>query len=383
MKKTLQSSNVPLRSRIIIPIAVIFATALSAGYMSLALTNKNLDRLSVKSGEAESPSKLDVITIKDSICIDCFDVKPMIDAIKKQKVSITSERELEISSDEGKELIKKYAIKKIPTVIVSGEIERDQALKDFFAKAGEIKDGAFIMTKIGNPYISAETGEPKGRVDLILVTDTSCTNCFDPNVYVNAVKTQLGMAIDSQDSVDASSPEGKRVINKNEIKNVPTVIITGDLESYPILNQIGNINDGIFVLTKVSPPYREISSGKVRGMVDATIISDKSCTECFDANSFEQVIGNFGIKFRDKKSLDIESVEAKKTIEKYKIGQIPVIIMTGDPGAYENLTKIWPGIGTVENGSAYVLREGVKQLGVYKDLASGKIISPEPGSAGQ
>lgn len=376
IQKTFAKANIPLKFWLIVPISIIFAVALSAGYLTLAFTNKNLDNLIAAAEDAKNPSNLDIVVIKDPLCFDCFDIKPVIDAVKKQKVNITSERELELSSDEGKELIKKYAIKKIPTVIVSGEIDKDQALKDLFAKTGEIKDGVFVLTKIGNPYVSAENGEPRGRVYVILVEDKSCPQCFDPNIYINSFKTQLGMAIDSQENVDISTKEGKMVVNKNGITSVPSVVITGDIESFPILNQIGKINEEIFVLTKVNPPYKEIESGKVRGIVDATIISERSCTECFDANSFEQIFGNFGIKFREKTDQDIESADGKKTIEKYRIEQIPTIIMTGDVGAYENLTKLWSNIGTVENGSEYVLREGVKQLGAYKDLISGRIVQP-------
>lgn len=374
IKKTFAKANIPLKFWLIVPIAVIFAVASSAGYLSLALTNKNLDKLIAATEEAENPSNLDIVVIKDPLCFDCFDIKPVIDAVKKQKVNIISEREVESSSDEGKEFIKKYAIKKIPTVIISGEIEKDQPLKDLFAKAGEVKEGAFILTKIGNPYVSAETGDPRGRVDVILIQDKSCPQCFDPNTYINAFKAQLGMAIENQDSVDVSSQEGKSIVSTNGITSVPTIVITGDLESYPVLNQIGKIEGEIFVLSKANPPYREIASGRVRGMVDATIISDISCAECFDANSFEQIFGGFWIKFREKKSLDVESADAKKTIEKYAIVQVPMIILTGDVEAYENLTKLWPNIGTVEDGSTYVLREGVKQLGAYKDLASGQVV---------
>lgn len=369
--------NYSLSVWLLVFFAIIYSVALSVSYVSMAITNKNLDKIKFAKDEAERPSNINITVIKSKSCQECFDASPFVEAIKKQKVKVVSEKEIDFSSEEGKELVKKYSITKIPAVIISGEIERDRVLKDYLGKAGEIKDGIFILKNIGNPYVSADTGEVKGKVKLMVVIDKSCSICFDSSAYANIMKRQLGMFIEKEEMFDIASKEAREIVKKNDITGVPAIVLSGDLLSYPALNQIGVIKNGNFVLNKINPPYREIKSGKIRGKVDAAVISDKSCAGCFDVKNYDQVFGGFGIKFGQKINYDAQDAAGKKMIKKYNIKLLPTIILSGDVLAYEQLVKIWnnAGIGSVE-GTDYVLREGVKQLGAYKDLESGNIVNP-------
>ena len=75
--------------------------------------------------ELERPAEIQIITITDTNCADCFITSTIVDAIKNANVEVTSEEEIEYTEDTAKTLIEKYNIEKIPTVIVTGEINKE------------------------------------------------------------------------------------------------------------------------------------------------------------------------------------------------------------------------------------------------------------------
>src|SRR3989338_11653147 len=74
--------------------------------------------------ESVKPAKLQLTIIEDKTCKDCFDITDTVDSIKGTNVEITKEEKLDFSSAKG--LVKKYGIKKIPTIIVAGEIKKNK-----------------------------------------------------------------------------------------------------------------------------------------------------------------------------------------------------------------------------------------------------------------
>ncbi len=223
--------------------------------------------------KAARPAKLEVTILKDQNCQECFDPTPFIEAIKKENIKITQEKNIDIASNEGQELIKKYSIAKAPTVIITGEIEKNEALKNIWPKLGEVKDGVFILRNAGTPYVLISSGEIKGKVKLIEIVDSKCKECFD--------------------------------VSQNEV-----------------------------------------------------------------------ILKNYGVYLEDVKAFDLSLAEGQKLVKDYNINLLPTIILTGDLGDYADLNAVWPQVGTIEKDGAYVLRQGVKQMGTYKDLTTGKIITP-------
>lgn len=91
------------------------------------------------------------IYLTDNSCTECYDVI----AIQKQTfqalgVNFVNEISVDISTAEGQELLDKYAIESVPTIILSKDMSVYAQLIKVWDKAGTIaKDGSYIFRKLG------------------------------------------------------------------------------------------------------------------------------------------------------------------------------------------------------------------------------------------
>ena len=81
-----------------------------------------------------------------------FDISPVIAYVKNSNVNATRENSVEFDSKEGKGLISKYKIKKVPSLIITGEIGKVKI------EGLEKSQDALIFTEIPPPFTNPETG---------------------------------------------------------------------------------------------------------------------------------------------------------------------------------------------------------------------------------
>jgi len=273
MFKKNKKKSLSLNYRFTIVLAVVIAISVSMGIMISARTNTVVDQKIAETKESIRPADLEIISIVDSNCDDCFSLSPLIEGIKQMNVNITTEKTLQFSEQEANDLVVKFNIEKVPVLIIKGEIEKDKTLADYLGKIGKIEDNTFILTKVLAPYVATDTGE-------------------------------------------------------------------------------------------------------VKGLVELTMITDRDCKECYDVTVHEKILRNFGINTNNGQVTEIDFPDAQKLIKKYNITLVPTIIITGDVSDYPSLQKIWTKVGTIEEDGSYIFRQGVKQMGSYKDLSTGKVIKP-------
>ncbi len=109
-------------NQIKINLAVILGIVLVINLFLISdLNNKTKNKVE-EIKELTRPVDLKLVVIEDKNCKDCFDLTPVIDSIKNSNTNILREETRDIK--EAKELIEKYSIEKIPTIILSGEIDR-------------------------------------------------------------------------------------------------------------------------------------------------------------------------------------------------------------------------------------------------------------------
>src|SRR3989344_5854722 len=84
-----------------------FILILAATLLGLALNLQSVSVINQKdktAKEAEQPAELALTALIDSNCLECNSLKPLIDAIKAKNVSVSSEKTVEATSEEGKAL---------------------------------------------------------------------------------------------------------------------------------------------------------------------------------------------------------------------------------------------------------------------------------------
>ncbi|MCH8003242.1 MAG: hypothetical protein IH934_01315 [Nanoarchaeota archaeon] len=336
----------------------------------LAFGLKNTAKAKIEEAEELTrPAEIQLTVIENTACTDCFDLSQILNSIKNNKVKITNEESLDLNSAKAKDLINKYNIKRIPTVLVFGEIEKSGNL-------GLKKESdALIFTGIKAPYFDTSSNEIMGRVSLTYINDATCGNCTDLSIFVRQLK-QLGVAITDEKVVDIKNADS--LISKYSLDKVPSLIISSDLSAYEDITkdwqQVGTVeNDGSYIFRTISPPYFDLNKNKVVGLVDVTYLSDKSCLDCYDVEIHRQILSNprgINININSEKKIDISDDEGKELVEKYSITKVPTIILSSDFSDYPS-AKSFGNFFTVEDDGSYVFRslEAMGKNIVYKDLS--------------
>ncbi len=338
--------------------------------------SKDLKKSTAEEMEKLRPGKIELISIKNSKCNDCFDVTPVIRQIKSSNVNVTNEKTLEFNSKDGKEIISKYKIEKIPSVVVIGEIDKVNS------QGLEKKEKALLIKNIGQPYTDVATGKIEGRVTLYVLKDTDCTKCNNMTALINQIKA-AGVKIYEEKNIATNSNEGKELINKYGIDFVPTLLLSKEAVAYEVMqrawSQVGTKEiDGSYVLRLVYPPFINLTTGKFMGLVNIIYLTDNSCTECYDVKLHKQIISSpqsFAISLDKEETIDISDVKGKELVAKYNITQVPATILSGEVDVYP-ASKALKQFFTAEKDGAYVFRR-VNLLGTYKDLTTNQVVKAQ------
>lgn len=101
--------------------------------------------------------------LSDQTCSNCYDVTLHETALKNLGVDTSKSETYDVSSEQGKALISKYGITKVPTVIITGEISEYSALVETWPTVGVVEsDGAYLFTgmdSMGGYYKDLKTGK--------------------------------------------------------------------------------------------------------------------------------------------------------------------------------------------------------------------------------
>ncbi|HJO01556.1 MAG TPA: hypothetical protein QF458_01410 [Candidatus Woesearchaeota archaeon] len=222
--------------------------------------------------------KVSSIIISDNNCAVCTDLGLVLQNLKQSGVFVDKEEEFDFSGAKAKALIGNLDIEKLPALLLSDDIEAYPDIAQSMDQAGLKKQDYYIIESQA-PYVEAESGKIRGTVDLILLDDSSCSECYDVEIH-KSILARLGLAIGEEETIDTSSEQGKQLISQYNLESVPTIILTGDLEVYENLDnvwpQVGTVeDDGAYVFREItamgqSIVYRDVDTGEIKGTTSAT-----------------------------------------------------------------------------------------------------------------
>ncbi len=229
----------------------------------------DFERQAAAAEEAARPAEFDLIIITASDCDNCYNLTPVVDSFKSRGVKIKSEKIVDFSDEQAKDIIAKYKVTKVPTFIATGEVDKDQELRVLLDRAGVVNGNTFVFTDTPAPYIETNSGEIRGLFNLIYLTDESCEQCYNVSVH-KSILTRFGLRPVEETSYDISSGEGRRLVRQYNIDKVPTIILDGDMTAYNGFDarwqQVGTIEeDGKYVFRQVQimGTYKDLQTQKV------------------------------------------------------------------------------------------------------------------------
>ena len=322
---------------------------------------------------ASVPPAFEMVVLKDDSCFDCFNVTPVVDQINSMKVNVTSFKSVPYNQEEGSALVTKYSVKHVPSVLLIGAPEK------FTLTGFERVDDALVLKEVRPIYIEAATGKQRGRVNITIITAAACKDCFDVVPLVKQLKALV--ALRGETRLDVSSVAAKKLIKEYNITTVPALILSKDAGEYKAITdewpKVGTIeSDGVFVVRKIPPPYVEVATGSVKGMVSVTYLEDASCKECYNVTLHRGVLAQVGIAPEKESTVDVSSVAGKALVSKYHIEAVPTIIISSDAKEFEIFTSVWLQVGSEEDDGSYVFRN-IDAIGgiAYKNMTSGRVMN--------
>ncbi|MDO8581617.1 MAG: hypothetical protein Q7S16_01965 [bacterium] len=243
-----------------------------ANLVLLFPNTKKLLNIATEKEQAKPPT-FAFTTIAPENCPECFTVTPLIDALKKQNVSVGSERFLSASDPEATQLMAQYKIEKLPTLIIKGDFGKQEELKKQLETIGTVADDTFVWTSVQPPYKEIATGNIRGKFSVTYITDTTCKTCYDVMRHQQAM-ANLGLKAVDDSVVDIRSTEGKKLQKQYTLTAVPTIILTGDLGEYDSLKAVWQSvgtqeKDGAYVFREngialaAMGAYRNLKTGKI------------------------------------------------------------------------------------------------------------------------
>lgn len=115
--------------------------------------------------------QFEITYLTDDTCTDCYAVRLHDLALQNLIMAPTSSSTYDISSAEGKKILRDYKIQYVPTIILRGDLNAYQNFPSLWATVGTIeKDGAYVFRENGlefmGKYKNLWTGKvitPKGQ----------------------------------------------------------------------------------------------------------------------------------------------------------------------------------------------------------------------------
>ena len=226
--------------------------------------------------------------------------------------------------------------------------------------------------------LSNTTNTDLPKISYVYIKDSTCIECADLAPLITQLNSS-GIIFKDQKVIELK--DAKNYINKYNLTKVPVIIFSKGFGEYDIIKQtdwtsIGTIeSDGSYIFRLIPPPFRDIVTNEVKGLVDVTYLADKSCNICYNVTLHKTTLLRLGVYIKSENLLDISSTDGQFLIKKYNITLVPTIILSSNAKDYSSLNQAWSQVGSIETDGTFVFRD-LSLLNIpYKDLYSNKIIN--------
>jgi len=198
----------------------------------------------------------------------------------------------------------------------------------------------------------------------------TCQNCFDIQKVIKTLDARYDIKYASN-NIAYNDPLSHNYIKLYDIKNLPAIVVSGDVNNKDITSawQILSTRNknGHIIIGSLLPDY-SIADKKVKGLIDAVLLKDATCKNCFDTNEYIAILQRSGIVFNSIKTYDIASAQGKALVKKYSIVKIPAVLLSPNAGDYPRFTSSWKQVGNVGKDGWFIFRNVEKFNPKYEKI---------------
>jgi hypothetical protein len=209
----------------------------------------------VETATGKTRGIVDATVIVDSNCTQCR-AAPGTDEVSQLGVTVGAYRVVERASEDGKSLIARYLLHRLPAIVFSSEIAVYADVVSAISSRGTVEpDGAFVFREYPPVYLDLDLNRPVGLTRLALLNDSACATCYDVNVHLSVLSVAFGVEPFGIERLDTSTPLGRRFASDHNVHVVPTFVLSGDVNAYPELmrswSNLGSVaSDGALVFSR-------------------------------------------------------------------------------------------------------------------------------------
>src|SRR3989344_4224350 len=106
----------------------------------------------------------------------------------------------------------------------------------------------------------------------------------------------------------------------------------GELNKTNLRSTLTESNDALIFINQ-TPPYFDVQSNKVKGLVVATVINADNCSNCTDIEGFINTLRTNKIEITRINNLT--ETQASDLINSYNIEKLPALILSNDASEYK------------------------------------------------
>lgn len=229
---------------------------ISASFILSYFVKKDINLLILEKKEKQRPPNMVATLIKLKNCQPCNKVNEnIINYLKSLKINFKDIREIVYNKKGQIPLIQELNINLLPAIILTGEIDKNETIKNILEFIGARKNKYIVISGVLPPYYDLQKGLFKGNFEIIYLVKKNCKGCYDVKRHKRILE-RFSMYPSSEKEVDIDSIEGKKLVSDFNIKKIPTIILKGDLSVYEnfdkIWKNVGKIvEDNIYIFDSV------------------------------------------------------------------------------------------------------------------------------------
>lgn len=198
---------------------------------------------------------------------------------------------------------------------------------------------------------TAEKAKDASRPAAIEVTAieadcTECTSLAAMMAQIQSAKVEITKSL----SLPATDEHSRKLISDYSIKRLPAIVITGEVEKAS-LSGFTKVTDAL--VYQSLPPYYDIQSGSVKGIVSITFVNISSCKECPDLMPFVKQLSS-QVKVGKTTIVDKDSPEGSKLVKEFSMSRLPGVLVSSDVLEYPIGAQLAQA-GTLKKGGTIAL----------------------------
>ncbi|VAW26889.1 hypothetical protein MNBD_BACTEROID04-1622 [hydrothermal vent metagenome] len=221
--------------------------------------------------------------------------------------------------------------------------------------------------------ISASIIDKPVKLSFIVIEPSKqqCEDCFDAESVIEIINSSHNIKTTNKKIITPNSSKYDKLIKQYEIKNIPAVVVSGDIANSKITGAwealLGKEKDGSIVIQNLLPFY-DITEQKQKGFIDVVLLKDEACIDCFEATQYLETLKRSAMMVKNYLVYDVSSAEGKLYVEKYKIKKVPALLMSVAADDYPEFAESWKEVGTIEPDGWFIFREVQKTGGKFSEI---------------